>query len=207
MFYVNQVMRFGKLIAVFQPNPADAKSTITTVVIALAVGSSTLDQKKKYEERAGAAQSGAVASAARNSSFNTGESISAGLPSYVRNRIRRLPEFSIAANCRPTDHNANGPPLAGFCFFLRLAPRPAKRERVRANARGGEGLTEEPSPSRIRSPPSPASGRGDSWHRICFNAGNKAAASSPMNCHSRLAIGPCGASRRRAATQFNLTGP
>ena len=34
MFYVNQVMRFGKLIAVFQPNPADARSTVTTVMIA-----------------------------------------------------------------------------------------------------------------------------------------------------------------------------
>src|SRR5688572_16776194 len=30
MFYVNQVMRFGKLIAVMQPNPADANSTIAT---------------------------------------------------------------------------------------------------------------------------------------------------------------------------------
>src|SRR5581483_6486724 len=28
MFYVNQVMRFGKLLAVFQPNPTDAKSTV-----------------------------------------------------------------------------------------------------------------------------------------------------------------------------------
>jgi hypothetical protein len=45
MFYVNQVMRFGKLLAVFQPNPADANSTIATVMIALAVSSSTLEQK------------------------------------------------------------------------------------------------------------------------------------------------------------------
>ena len=65
MFYVNQVMRFGKLIAVFQPNPADAKSTIATVMIALAVGSSTLEQKKKYQNGAGAAEPGAVAGAAR----------------------------------------------------------------------------------------------------------------------------------------------
>ncbi len=65
MFYVNQVMRFGKLLAVFQPNPADAKSTITTVMIALAVGSSTLDQKKKYENVPVAAEPRAVAGAAR----------------------------------------------------------------------------------------------------------------------------------------------
>ena len=65
MFYVNQVMRFGKLLAVFQPNPADAKSTITTVVIALAVGSSTLETEEEVRERAGAAEPGAVAGAAR----------------------------------------------------------------------------------------------------------------------------------------------
>jgi hypothetical protein len=90
MFYVNQVMRFGKLVAVFQPNPADAKSTIATVMIALAVSSSTLEMKKKYQ----------AVPVLRNlvpsqvllgmSSFNTGTSISAGLPSYVRNRIKAI---------------------------------------------------------------------------------------------------------------------
>ncbi len=90
MFYVNQVMRFGKLVAVIQPNPADAKSSIATVMIALAVGSSTLEQKKKYQ----------TVPVLRNlvpsqvllgySSFNTGNSISAGLPSYVRNRIKAI---------------------------------------------------------------------------------------------------------------------
>jgi hypothetical protein len=90
MFYVNQVMRFGKLIAVFQPNPADAKSTITTVVIALAVGSSTLDQKKKYENVPVLRNLVPSQVLLGNSSFNTGESISAGLPSYVRNRIKAI---------------------------------------------------------------------------------------------------------------------
>jgi hypothetical protein len=90
MFYVNQVMRFGKLVAVFQPNPADARSTIATVMIALAVSSSTLEMKKKYQS----------VPVLRNlvpsqvllgfSSFNTGNSISAGLPSYVRNRIKAI---------------------------------------------------------------------------------------------------------------------
>jgi hypothetical protein len=90
MFYVNQVMRFGKLIAVFQPNPANAKSTITTVVIALAVGSSTLDQKKKYENVPVLRNLVPSQVLLGNSSFNTGESISAGLPSYVRNRIKAI---------------------------------------------------------------------------------------------------------------------
>ena len=90
MFYVNQVMRFGKLIAVFQPNPSDAKSTITTVVIALAVGSSTLEQKKKYENVPVLRNLVPSQVLLGNSSFNTGESISAGLPSYVRNRIKAI---------------------------------------------------------------------------------------------------------------------
>jgi hypothetical protein len=90
MFYVNQVMRFGKLIAVFQPNPADAKSTITTVMIALAVGSSTLEQKKKYENVPVLRNLVPSQVLLGNSSFNTGNSISAGLPSYVRNRIKAI---------------------------------------------------------------------------------------------------------------------
>src|SRR5207237_8966980 len=90
MFYVNQVMRFGKLIAVFQPNAADAKSTITTVVIALAVGSSTLDQKKKYENVPVLRNLVPSQVLLGNSSFNVGNSISAGLPSYVRNRIKAI---------------------------------------------------------------------------------------------------------------------
>ena len=90
MFYVNQVMRFGKLLAVFQPNPADAKSTITTVIIALAVGSSTLDQKKKYENVPVLRNLVPSQVLLGNSSFNTGDSISAGLPSYVRNRIKAI---------------------------------------------------------------------------------------------------------------------
>src|SRR6185369_10401857 len=90
MFYVNQVMRFGKLLAVFQPNPADAKSTVTTVVIALAVGSSTLEQKKKYENVPVLRNLVPSQVLLGNSSFNVGESISAGLPNYVRNRIKAI---------------------------------------------------------------------------------------------------------------------
>jgi hypothetical protein len=90
MFYVNQVMRFGKLLAVFQPNPADAKSTVATVMIALAVGSSTLDMKKKYETVPVLRNLVPSQVLLGNSSFNTGNSISAGLPNYVRNRIKAI---------------------------------------------------------------------------------------------------------------------
>ena len=65
MFYVNQVMRFGKLLAVFQPNPADANSTIATVMIALAVSSEHAGHEEEVPVRSGAAEPGAVAGAAR----------------------------------------------------------------------------------------------------------------------------------------------
>ncbi len=90
MFYVNQVIRFGKLLAVFQPNPADAKSTIATVMIALAVSSSTLDMKKKYQSVPVLRNLVPSQVLLGNSSFNTGNSISSGLPNYVRNRIKAI---------------------------------------------------------------------------------------------------------------------
>jgi hypothetical protein len=90
MFYVNQVMRFGKLVAVVQPNPADANSTIATVMIALAVSSSTLDTKKKYQEVPVLRNLVPQQVLLGNSSFNTGSSISSGLPNYVRNRIKAI---------------------------------------------------------------------------------------------------------------------
>ena len=93
MFYINQVMRFGKLLAVFQPNPADAKSSIATVMIALAVSSSTLEMKKKYQAVPVLRNLVPSQVLLGNSSFNTGNSISAGLPSYVRNRIKAIADI------------------------------------------------------------------------------------------------------------------
>jgi hypothetical protein len=93
MFYVNQVIRFGKLLAVFQPNPTDANSSIVTVMIALAISSSTLDLKKKYQSVPVLRNLVPSQVLLGNSSFNTGKSISAGLPNYVRNRIKAIAEI------------------------------------------------------------------------------------------------------------------
>ena len=90
MFYVNQVMRFGKLIAVFQPSPGDAKSTVATVMIALAVSTSTLESRKKYQDVPVLRNLVPSQVLLGNSSFNTGNSISSGLPNYVRNRIKAI---------------------------------------------------------------------------------------------------------------------
>jgi hypothetical protein len=90
MFYVNQVMRFGKLLAVFQPNPADPKQTIVTVTIALAVSSTTLENQKKYQSVPVLRNLVPLQVLLGNSSFNTGNSISSGLPNYVRNQIKAI---------------------------------------------------------------------------------------------------------------------
>ena len=90
MFYVNQVMRFGKMIAVVQPNPADANSSVATVMIALAVSSHTLDTKKKYQDVPVLRNMVPSQVLLGQSSFNTGNSLSAGLPVYVRNRIKAI---------------------------------------------------------------------------------------------------------------------
>lgn len=90
MFYINEVMRFGKMVAVVQPNPADANSTIATVMIALAVSGNTLDMKKKYQDVPVLRNLVPSQVLLGYSSFNTGTSISAGLPKYVRNRIQAI---------------------------------------------------------------------------------------------------------------------
>ncbi len=90
MFYVNQVMRFGKLLAVLQPSPDNAQSTVATVMIALAVSSNTLETKKKYQNVPVLRNLVPVQVLLGKSSFNTGNSISSGLPNYVRNRIKAI---------------------------------------------------------------------------------------------------------------------
>jgi hypothetical protein len=90
MFYVNQVLRFGKFIAVFQQHPTEANSTVATVYIAIAVSSNTLDQKKKYADVPVLKNLVPLQVLMGQSSFNTGNSISAGLPTYVRNQLRAM---------------------------------------------------------------------------------------------------------------------
>ena len=58
--------------------------------MALAVESSIMTKKKEYHESTGAAKPGAGAGAAGKSSFNSGNSISAGLPIYARNQVKAI---------------------------------------------------------------------------------------------------------------------
>ena len=90
IFYVNQVMQFGKLLAVFQHHPKDAKQTIVTVFIALAVETSILAKKKEFMNVPVLRNLVPAQVLAGKSSFNTGSSISAGLPIYARNQVKAI---------------------------------------------------------------------------------------------------------------------
>lgn len=90
IYYVNQVMQFGKLLAVFQQHPTDTKQTIVTVFMALAVETSIFLKKKEFSKVPVLRNLVPAQVLAGKSSFNTGNSISAGLPVYARNQVKAM---------------------------------------------------------------------------------------------------------------------
>jgi hypothetical protein len=93
IFYVNQVLQFGKVLVVFQRDPANADQTIVTGFIVLAIKTHVLESKKKYQNVPVLRNLVPAQVLAGRSSFNTGKSISAGLPVYGRNEIKALATF------------------------------------------------------------------------------------------------------------------
>lgn len=93
IFWVNQLMQFGKFLAIFQEDPASPSKTIVTAFMALAVQSDLLERRKEYEQVPVLRNLMPAQVLAGNSSFNTGNSISAGLPNYVRNQIKAVAEI------------------------------------------------------------------------------------------------------------------
>ncbi len=83
-------MKFGKFFAVFQNDPADAGKTVVTAFMALAVETSVLDKQKEFENVPVLRNLVPAQVLMGQSSFNSGESISAGLPKYARNEIRTV---------------------------------------------------------------------------------------------------------------------
>jgi hypothetical protein len=90
IFHVNQVMHFGKFLALFQPSPADPKKTVATAYMALAVETDLFEKKKEFENVPVLRNMVPAQVLSGNSSFNTGNSISAGLPKYARNQIQAI---------------------------------------------------------------------------------------------------------------------
>ena len=90
IFYVNQMMQFGKLLAVLQNHPADANKTVASVFLVLAIETDVLELKKKYETYPVLRNLVPAQVLHGKSTFNTGTSLSAGLPLYTRNRLKAI---------------------------------------------------------------------------------------------------------------------
>jgi hypothetical protein len=90
IFYVNQVMKFGKFFAIFQAHPSDADKTVVTAFMTLAIKASVLDEKREFEKVPVLRNLVPAQVLMGQSSFNSGESISAGLPKYARNEIKTV---------------------------------------------------------------------------------------------------------------------
>jgi hypothetical protein len=90
IFYVNQIMKFGKFFAVFQAHPSDPGKTVVTAFMSLAIKASVLDEKREFGKVPVLRNLVPAQVLMGQSSFNSGESISAGLPKYARNEIRTV---------------------------------------------------------------------------------------------------------------------
>jgi hypothetical protein len=90
LFYVNQIMKFGKLLAVFQNHPSDPSKTVVTAFMSLAIKARVLDEKRDYENVPVLRNLVPAQVLMGQSSFNSGTSISAGLPKYARNEISMI---------------------------------------------------------------------------------------------------------------------
>jgi len=89
-FYVNEILRFAKFFGVFQSDPDDAKETVVTAFMAIAIEGKTLDKKRDYENVPVLRNLVPAQVLMGQSSFNSGTSISAGLPKYARNEITTI---------------------------------------------------------------------------------------------------------------------
>jgi hypothetical protein len=90
---VNEVMQFGKFLGVIQQHPGDPNGTIVTAFIVLGVESDLFEKKKEYAETPVLRNLIPAQVISGNSSFNTGNSISSGLPNYARNRLKAIAEI------------------------------------------------------------------------------------------------------------------
>ncbi|HUC50392.1 MAG TPA: hypothetical protein VMA30_13490 [Xanthobacteraceae bacterium] len=90
LFYINQILKFGKFFAVFQADPDDGNKTVVTAFMSLAIKASVLDEKRGYETIPVLRNLVPAQVLMGQSSFNSGSSISAGLPVYARNEIKTI---------------------------------------------------------------------------------------------------------------------
>jgi hypothetical protein len=90
IFYVNQVIEFGKMLAVFQQYPGDPNKTVVSVFMSLGLESNILTKRKDYANVPVLRNLLPAQVLAGKSSFNSGSSLSAGLPVYARNQVKAI---------------------------------------------------------------------------------------------------------------------
>lgn len=90
IFWVNQVIHSGKILAVVQQNPSDAKSAIATIYLVLAIRSDALTKQRDFLNAPILRNLVPAQLLMGRSSFNSGQSISAGLPQFARGRIKAI---------------------------------------------------------------------------------------------------------------------
>ena len=91
--HVNQVMQFGKFLAVLQRHPTDPGRTVATTFMVLGVDSDLFEKQKKYADVPVLRNLIPAQVLSGNSTFNTGNSISSGLPNYTRNSLRAIADL------------------------------------------------------------------------------------------------------------------
>jgi hypothetical protein len=90
IFWVNQVLHSGKILAVIQEHPAEPKASIATIYLALAIRSDMLTKQRDFLKAPILRNLVPAQLLLGRSSFNSGDSISAGLPQFARSRIKAI---------------------------------------------------------------------------------------------------------------------
>ncbi len=90
IFTVNQVIHSGKILAVMQQHPTEPNASIATIYVALAIRSDVLNKQRNFSNAPILRNLVPVQLLMGRSSFNSGGSISAGLPAYARGRIKAI---------------------------------------------------------------------------------------------------------------------
>ena len=90
IFWVNQVIHSGKILAVIQQHPTDANASVATLFLALAIRSDVLGKQRDFLKAPILRNLVPAQLLLGRSSFNSGDSISAGLPQFARGRIKSI---------------------------------------------------------------------------------------------------------------------
>src|SRR5258706_9744575 len=93
IFWVNQVIQFGKLLAVLQQHPTEREAAIATVYILVAVRNDVLNKQREYSNTPMLRNLVPAQLLMGKSSFNSGDSLIAGLPKYARSRIKAIADM------------------------------------------------------------------------------------------------------------------